>query len=342
MQTSLILLVSLFGLQVAGKQLAAQPTDIDAIRESCKMTAKQISQVEYSSETHFSSGGRIATKYSRDGLKYYWESRVLNAGTGPAHFAEVGSVETVAYDLERYQTLSHSTGLLRITQDPRPGVGVEPLLVPYWWLLAGNGSKLPTWESIRNDNVWDSAFNQAVHLSREVTDGYLCDLVRIPCNTNGQDSQFDIWLAVDLGHFPVRYTRRGAGGTQNDLLSEYNCMKLSKYSHDGRDGAIAISLKYNETGNDKRSLKCSFISTLDQKSIRINEPISPELFTISPNRVAQAIDIHASALAFNRGVGPVRSLSPRMRWLIAILMSLIAAIGAFLAMRHRYTGSSHA
>lgn len=243
--------------------------------------AKHLTSIQFAFTTDIVGLGKDQGEFFISGNKFY--SRL-----DPFRFDNQILPSESAYNGEKYQLLdlveagkgeylSYSSSPILPTSTGT----LDPLLLSYAWLFTSG--EFPQWFTIRDDAIWNKAFADAEYLGEETVEGQLCDCVKMPGILPNTINT--IYFARDLNFFPFKTVTNKVDG------SYFGTVQLDDFIEKDVDGELLVvptklhfsqMVEGNETPGE---------TTLSIETLRINEPIDDDLFTISPTRANRVIDL---------------------------------------------------
>jgi hypothetical protein len=328
--------VALFGLAFLSP-LEVQSEEIDEIRAQALMHAMLVRSIAYSYGIENTTGWKMKGEFWGEGTRFRVNrTDIEGMMVGDKRIAPL--INASAYDDARYQLLTPDQKRLRIqdgNSEANYSVGT-PQTYLYLWLQ--ESGKPFRWDSALNHAVWDRKFAEATYTGKVEEEGLELETIEIPQREQVKTPCiFKISFAPALGYLPIKYTRRVE---QNNALS--TTMFVEKYKTvdvDGKALGIPIQMRYTESGADGVSLKQSLQLTVDEDSLKINEPIDQSLFVLSTEDSNWVYDVDREnrILASVEMPGdPVPAKPVPVSWMLALNLSLLALVAlAFIGYRLR-------
>jgi beta-lactamase regulating signal transducer with metallopeptidase domain/uncharacterized GH25 family protein/thiol-disulfide isomerase/thioredoxin len=248
---------------------AAQQEIIAGIAREGARQARQITSIDC--EIHTS--GPYDYRYVRDGAKYRiecWEQGRDRSVARP--------VRVTAFDGKTYSQLDGAGWVYFVTR-PQPGdepLSNNPLFVMYWWLFAGKHDRV--WDIVRDSAAWQSALKKAKVLADATLLGVTCRHLRLEF----PKAETDLWFARDCGCLPLCWTCNSKPDGQWVSDAKVNRYKVIASGA----GKVCIPLETEFACWPPSSNQ----ATIDEKSLKINQPMDAGLFRITPSPGMMVID----------------------------------------------------
>ncbi|MFO1044297.1 MAG: hypothetical protein U0941_21135 [Planctomycetaceae bacterium] len=298
--------------------------EIDEIRAQALMHAMLIRSIAYSYEIETNTGWEMKGEFFGEGTRYRVNrTDVQGMLVGGKRIAPLNSAS--AYNDERYQLLTPDQRRLRIQDGNAEANYSVGTLQTYLYLWLQESGKPFRWDTVLSHASWEQKFKEASYGGRVEENGLECEVVEFPQRRQVKTPCiYRILLVPSLGYLPIKYTRRVE---KDDAVS--STMIVEKYKTiqiDGKAVAIPTQIQYTESGADGVSLKQSMKLTLDEKSLKVNEPIDASMFTLTvddkswiydvdhENRVLASVEMPGNPLPNNQ-----RALSPLLVVNISVL-----------------------
>jgi hypothetical protein len=291
-------------------------------------TARLVESYEFKATIDFDDGHKVETTHIRSGHMYYIHRKDLVAGTFRGRPLPLFN-ETYAFNGTIYQDLDSNKDALRLSEIPLPPLTPSLHFGPYDWLTRGS-QRTPSWEVLRDDQVWRERFESGKFIADETLDGLACTVVEFPHERSQSDARYRVHFAADLGYYPLRYQRILPNGS---LSTDCHVTSYMSIDSTAENGVFPLELVYEETGADGLSTPQRYEIVADPKTVRINVPIADEVFTISPERAFEVLDQPRIAEHFKQT--PASSAPSRLRAWLVVITVCIALVLSLLVIRER-------
>lgn len=200
-----------------------------------------------------------------------------------------GNLTVYAYDGRHYQRLETSGNRFSRSRDQftqEPVGGIYSLLWAYFWLFDG---RTPiSWQSVKDKAVWDAAMNRATFRERRVEEGEEYQVLSVE-RTGGAGVVYEseVYFAADIGYLPRKTISRIRNGPEASriIVDEY-----AMFDADGERVALPVSVRVTDTGEDGVSLALESDLAVQRGSVRVNDPIDKDLFTLIPTAGVAVFD----------------------------------------------------
>ena len=316
-------------LAVIGAQASRLPRLIDSIQLRWTETGVGVSR----NSAFYADGGKYRSDFSKAG----------QSGTPTGAEQKIG---VLAYNGQMYQDLDADGRILaratKRTLQGNPYGALNPLVLPFVWVLRKGDPW--TLESMRNNGVWEQRFTEAKLIGRDRVDGYDCLVVGFPHATN-KDCVYKVYLAIELGYFPLQWQRFVEPG---DLLTTNAIVtRFKRFTVKDQIASVPLVLEYEEFGKDNVSLprKCTY--RVAEDSLQVNQPISEDVFTISTLRAKRVVDVddynrsmqqtkqRAEEMTQERIDSSAHTRASRWRVFTALYVMMALILIVFLVVRRR-------
>ncbi|MDO5552384.1 MAG: hypothetical protein Q4G68_01360 [Planctomycetia bacterium] len=292
-----ILLIMFFAVFVSNSNAAS----LEEIKTQAYSRAKAITSIQFTSTFDDSlilnkerdnrrNQGRI--EYLQSGKRYLIKSVLSNAN-------EDGDNEFVtAFDGQRYQVFSRNTKELNFKKTELtdlPNRFMNPLLVMYSWLVLGSskaaqqGIVLSTYADVKNQDLWDDCFKNAILLD---TNDSRLQRVRFVNSYDGVTT--DVTFDRDQGVFPVDVISKSKQADET-----FHVDHIIKKDADGEIFYFPVKMTVTS-----KTVDFEMTSTLqiDPSTIDVNTVYDNDIFTIPETWADTVADIDE----VNSGRGMIR------------------------------------
>jgi hypothetical protein len=184
-----------------------------------------------------------------------------------------------AYDGEHHQIWIEASEQLIVSDAPRVQNligGQSPPIAPYYWLFDVDDTT-QLWSDVRNARVWDRVREKAEFVERLEYDGH--SLAVVEFQRRSPASYVKVAFAEDLDFFPLVTECRSLDDTP------FTRAEVTRYRRVG-DVVVALEVQITRTAEPQTEGTI----TVDEGTLRVNEPIDRELFTLSKARAKMFMD----------------------------------------------------
>lgn len=320
----------------------SQAEELNDIRNKASLLPKLLQSYQFTAESNATPEhgtpirNRITFYQSGSNLR----SECEKIGNRPsAHKNELSRVIS-AYNGSRYQNFFDDRKTLTFSNTCRfsnPYWLPNPLIIPYLWLTDSMGMN---WSDLKNQDLWAKSFSEARYEGQSREGEFACEVVSMPYLDRKAGIRVKIYFAKELAYFPIKYVGESSAGKQ--VLS----VEVTKHKIIDSDGSrivfpLAITMKENVP-----QVTVDYC-TIAEESIKVNQPIDDELFTLSPS-MAKIVDdydknIQNQKNAQNRPPLDVSSLPTPAgghKWLLAgnvTLLVVLLSVFCYRRWRRRYS-----
>ncbi|APZ95141.1 serine/threonine-protein kinase [Fuerstiella marisgermanici] len=256
-----------------------EPKHADArlseIRSQAYTRLSSIRSLAYRFEVKDSEGWHSKCEFFAERVRFRLNREDVTAG-------ELGGMMKMAsaFDGTQQQTFDGPRDQLRLkTTIEGASYGVMiPQTYVYAWLLSGKDNH--RWDTILDDQVWQQRFREANYIGEITEDGHTLDIVDFPQRINvATPCTFRVYFDRDLGFLPVRYFRQTVA--RNELSTTMKVTHHKAFTIDGKQIVIPLKVDFSETQADGVSWRGETTISVDEDSLRVNEPLDESLFTLS-------------------------------------------------------------
>jgi len=217
-----------------------------------------------------------------DGNKYRSEVSFLDVARGKKDKA------ITAYNGQLYQIFQANAASLTVSKSTEnmmllrynPYMGMNQTLVPF--LFAFHSTRdvrladQPSIDTLKKPETWSHLVKDTGEIHQ--TNMNNRDGVSVTLKKEQEDITrkgiYEIFFATDLGYFPTYYKLTSLGGV---LLFEVKILETQKCG--SKNIIIPLRIETKECFDDGKPAQ-SMILEIDPKTLKVNEKISPEIFTI--------------------------------------------------------------
>ncbi len=272
-------------------------------------------------------------------VKFYQSGSMYRTESGNANLdSNEPPGRIFAFNGERYQNYEHTISTLSFSgknRFPNPYGEENPLLLPYVWMLADPGS---TWTDLRLTDTWLSRADDASLLAGEKLRSFECDVVLLPYRLVGQGAVLKVYLAKDLGHYPIRVE-----GSMSSTDSQFTLDVIEHLAVPTESSPVIVPIVIRleeRTGKQRNLLEWK----VDLESVKINHEIPVELFTISPGiaKIVDDYDRNMESMIRDGKIQPPQAMKelPKsnntpLTWLFVVNIAVIVLLAALAAHRRR-------
>ncbi|MBQ3430663.1 hypothetical protein IJG20_00995 [Candidatus Saccharibacteria bacterium] len=246
--------------------------------------AKLLRSIQFEFSTEYSHIGSDYGFCSISGSKFH--SRL-----DPVRLDDLLLPSENAYNGDKYQLLDRiEDGLgdyLSLSSSQiyaTPSGTLDPLSLPYIWLFTSGQIE---WSAVKDNATWENAFSKAEYLGTETVENHPCEVVRLPSVDPNMVNT--VYFATDLNYFPVKLVASNSDGSTDD--GSPGILQVVEYEQIDVDGEkLTIPTKLNFT-NSRKDSEFYAVSSVNLDSLKVNQPIDDDEFTISPTRARRVIDL---------------------------------------------------
>jgi len=153
-----------------------------------------------------------------------------------------------------------------------------PLIWPYNWLKAPNSPL--RWDTLVADENWDRLISCAKVIEpRTFGDQETIGIEMAHLNPGVTKCTYRIWLSPALGFLPL-YRERVVDST-DEVSTTVEVQQYKIVDLDGLPFGFPTKVKIVETGRDGVSMKSEILLTVDESTLRVNQPVNQSLFKIT-------------------------------------------------------------
>lgn len=241
-------------------------------------SGKRISHVEY--DTNFQT-----MTFFEDSGNFRSEVQILDEAQG------VSSRSVSLRNESEYQFYLPDSESLTFSKGPRlenASFGLNPLLFAYY-LIAFDTKDRQEINELRGPEIWDRVADRVIRQEREIVGDYECVALTVEAPVPVWEHAFTvntIYFAGDLDYYPIHGEQRLPTGA---LIGEFDIEEFSTFKSDGHSFVVptkGILRAYGKEGD----LAHTMVLSIDEASLRVNEPIDPSVFSIPKTSVKVLID----------------------------------------------------
>jgi len=325
----------------AGHSLMGNDGKLAEIRTQGQFHAACVEQLQFRVHVSQSDGFEADAEFFQAGSQFRVnrvdETGMLVAGkrSDPASFI-------AAFDGKRQQFQSNNEASLRLQDgNARATYSIQiPQSYAYAWLRKAEPLR---WDTIVTNALWEERFQDATYVgTARDAEGRLLEIVEFPQRMGVKTPCiFKVWFAPDLGYLPIKLERRVE--ETGAVSSTVAVTRFKRFSVDGHTIAIPTAVKCHETGADQVSAKMTRTVTVDEATLKVNEPIDPGIFTLDPSQVKVVYDMDRQAARLAKLEAEQRlptQAAPRWRLLLWCNVFLAVTVALCLAYRFLSKGKS--
>jgi len=327
----------LWGLVWCGTLAYGNEAKLAEIRTQGHFHAACVEQLQFRFHVSQSDGFEADAEFFQSG-SHFRVNRADARGTVVAGKRLAPDSLISAFDGKRQQLLRDSESSLRLQDgNARATYAMTiPQTYAYAWLRKDEPLR---WDTIVTSALWEERFADATYMGTDRdAEGRLLEMVEFPQRIGVKTPCiFRVWFAPGLGYLPVKLVRRVE--ETGAVASTMDVTRFKLFTVDGHTIAIPTVVKRQETGADNVSMKLAKTITLDEASLKVNEPIDPTLFTLDPSKVKEVYDIDRQTARLakleeeHRTHTPAAQPAAHWKWLIWCNVLLAVAVGLGLAYR---------
>jgi len=281
------------------------PPSLAEIREAALASILAVHSIQFEFDVEQSSGWKAHGRFVLEGNRFRTERQDVT-GLWPGSTPE-NSIS--AFDDRRSQFFSESQSRLILKDgavDSRYTMDA-PFSIVFAWLRTP-GMPL-RWNDIRNPANWTRRFGEAQYIGGDEVSGTSVLVVSFPCDALPDlPCEYHVSFARGLGYLPVAYERRVSGTEQ--VASRMQVTQWSERTIDSLVCAVPLEVTFEQSDADRVSLPVSRKMKVVPDSLKINEDIADELFTIPLSIAAHVDDVDETQRAFARASVPPHPRTP--------------------------------
>ena len=204
----------------------------------------------------------------------------------------------VAFDGKNYQLFSPNADRMSVSKSPlnsNPDRMFSVLTLPYMWLLHTSSSEaFPVWSEMKNKNLWDYCRNKGTCITSQNIDEHSTvgiefqSQMRSVVEEDNSSLYVQVYFATDLDYFPIKW--QVVNKINDEIVGRAQVNDFLKTNVDGNDFYFPVKMTNRVVMND---FVMESVLTTDPDSIKINEAIDPDFFTISSSQVKHIDDFDA-------------------------------------------------
>lgn len=263
--------------------------DVKTVLEKTRYAPKNITEEEiakipvpYIRDT-FRAGKRIThweTHFIAKGEKYYVQSYESDSIRGSEP-----EVRTSTYAGDKgYGDQWGQAGRLDMGLKPLvPGYYPSPpgFLEVYGYVAYQKPKQGATLTLLQDKSTWLEVGESAIIGDETTLDGYDVVVLHVLSSNESDGSEYTVYCAKDYGYFPVQYENYAADGS---LIARFKASGLKTYTAaNGAQFSLHASSRqeYWYFDQEEPTLKSVCTCTIDQDSLRLNEPIDDAVFDVA-------------------------------------------------------------
>ncbi|MCM8808264.1 MAG: hypothetical protein NC926_10075 [Candidatus Omnitrophica bacterium] len=197
------------------------------------------------------------------------------------------------YDGRKYQFLEiRDKSILFVSdnlQSQNPYNGLNPLLAPFMFVF--QKGDIVSIESLQKPEIWSRLAKESVATQNTEKFGY--NGISILFNKNsdfssGKQENYEVFFAEDLNYYPIYWK-----GTNHltRTLTETKVLETKIYDKESGGIVIPIRIESNAYSENGKLLQSSTIE-IDVNTLKINQPVKDEVFTIPISQVDRYVDVN--------------------------------------------------
>lgn len=190
------------------------------------------------------------------------------------------------------------------------------------------------WNELRNPATWTQRFGEAQYIGSSEIEGTPVVVVSFPnLSLPNLPCEYRVSFAPTLGYLPLAYERKVV--STGKLASRMQVTRWSEHTIDSTVYAIPLEVTFEQSDADGVSLAHSMTMKIAPDSLKINEDIDDELFTIPRSIATHVHDVDEHQRAFARASVPPHAPTPiaeRPRRSSAFIVGIVATNLVFLAL----------
>lgn len=292
----------------------AAAIDKDGLSTEAMTTASLIDTVECTATLSYATGQQTVLKIACKGGKYFFDhTDVVAPPEGAFNYV-------MAYNGEQSQELRGS--LLRVTSERQRPLILQPVLQPFNWIFTTTGQE-PALDLLRKSELWATCFQAAVFRGDGLAGSEECNVLEFAQSIPRANTTvlYRVYFAKRLASYPLKYERYVA--SNNQLSTRCEVVQYQVIDSDGRKGVFPLKMEYEELGTDGSSRPCRITITTEPSSLKINQPIDDDIFTLSPLRAKTVFDTERVAKELRAGSVDPQQQSMGIRLPLLILSGVL-------------------
>lgn len=308
------LIASLSVLVVVSMAVRCSAVDLSEIAEKGAEQCRRFGSIEYRVHPPFGSDYR----YIHDGGKFRLDTFSANVKQPSAQPTQIFSFDGSKY----YQ--KHSSTLVTATTpaaDRVLPISSNPLYATLYWLFAARNEY--TWSVACNATAWSEVLAKGTFQKDEAVNGIPCHVVRL----DFPHANTDVWFARDQGCFPVKWSCFSK--KSGELLSQAEIVQHKVVQSEGVELFVPVQSRFSQAAaGGAKALDQT--SVIEVASLRVNEPVDQDLFTLVATPQMQVLDGDELALAAKDREGSLgdKSVGSGRLWLIGLNLVVIGVLAA--------------
>lgn len=260
---------------------------LEAIKLKAHRQPSLIASIAYKANVDLGEAFNASTESWIDGAQYRHNFVPKNSKAGLL-------ARESAFNGVKHQVLDRVEGGIGLTLGisnemslPGSAGAPDPLQLPYAFLFAPH--EKPSWGAIRDPDTWDKKFNEWKHAGLGKWKDRSTEMIEVSGPLKG--SICTVSFAPSLGWYPVQTIITVEGGI---TLASVELLRWREFDVEGQLAIVPLELR---TLQNTRSGEPKFegVCGVDDESIDVNTKIPEDLFTISPLRAKDVVDIDERA-----------------------------------------------
>lgn len=154
------------------------------------------------------------------------------------------------------------------------------------------------------------------------------DAAGVPCRKVVIDfgkGRTTVWFAVDLGCMPMKWM--SVDHETGELIADAAVDRYMVVDTSAGRVGVPLETTYRQEGHGP-ARKLEHKATIDEPSLRVNEPVDPALFTLVPTQTLRVVDVRKQKERNNHAVENEMQPYTRRVWLVvANVVAIIVLIG---------------
>lgn len=338
LQNSFFYLVPLLFAFVFDFQYPCSATELTEICQQASLLPGRIRSYQFSArmEMNFSSGKKTdIVNFWQSGDNIRVESKMVVPPGKKVDPMIAGAI--YAYNGSLYQWAipgRESLSFSKQCRHPNLYWGVNPILVPYSWLATG----VVNWSDLKDRKRWLAQFNKARYEGKKTENNKTFDVVSFPPPPNDENplaiEQIQVHFSKDTGYYPLKLV---VYGKSKQLLGYMEVLQYTLLEIDGQKTVFPLVVTGEQgTGGNK------FMMTIDESSIKVNQHIDEDLFTLSPSMAKTVYDydeelkkVEPASEPYSDTIVPPRRWTFKRIFAIVVIDAIIITLLIILIRRQR-------
>jgi len=197
---------------------------------------------------------------------------------------------TMAYNGKRHQMLKFDRdSVLDLQNKPmfpdNPYGNLHPLLASFTWAFSENDSV--DLDTLKQPDFWSKLRDNTVEIHREEKNGYPCIAWTFTSGSGSTAKEKKVFFAENMNFLPV-YSE--VWDNERRLRVRCSITKIEKVMVEGMEIPFPFNVEGITYYGPEAKLESSCRSVINPETLRINEPIDPDIFTIPYSRADFVFD----------------------------------------------------